>query len=253
MKTLIKKTVERIGGQVFTRDSLPTGVNWLLDIQRGLALNSAPVCFDVGANVGQTVVELRQAFRDARIHAFEPFAEPLVELRRATLADPSVTVVPRAMGSTPGRIDVRPNPQSLMSSLKHRPGQLMDGATESIDIDTVDDYCTRHGIEHIDVLKSDTEGYDLEVLRGAGGMLGRQCVGYVYVEVTFQPGNDQNSPFGPILDLLQGHNYRFLGLYETYPLHFFSEPVVFCNALFVASSVRERSLAKRLIAKGRPN
>ena len=245
MKSLFKKATARLGGHVFSRDSLPTGVNWLQDIQRGLALGPAPVCFDIGANVGQTVAELRQAFPDARIQAFEPFAGPLADLLRATSADSRVTVVPCALGSAPGRIDVQPNPVSLLSSLNQRVGHPVDGATESIDIDTVNNYCTRHGIEQIDVLKSDTEGYDLEVLRGARGMLDRQRVGYVYVEVTFLPGNHQNSLFGPILDLLRGHDYRFLGLYETYPLHFFDEPVVFCNALFVAPTVRDRSLVRR--------
>jgi FkbM family methyltransferase len=245
MKALLKKATERLGGHLFSRESLPTGVNWLLDIQRGMALSPAPVCFDVGANIGQTVAELLRVIPDARIHAFEPFAEPLAVLRRSTSGDARVTVVERAMGSTPGRMEVRPNRMSLLNSLVHRDESTSREAAEAIDIDTVDDYCARLGIDRIDVLKSDTEGYDLEVLRGASALLASQRIGYVYVEVTFLRGNPQNSLFGPILEWLERHDYRFLGLYETFPLHFYQEPVVFCNALFVASSVRERSLTRR--------
>ena len=248
MKTLLKKTTERLGGHLFSRNSLPTGVNWLQDIQRGLALDPAPVCFDVGANVGQTVAELRQAFPDAHIHAFEPFEAPLASLRRATASDARVSVVPRAMGSAPGRIDARPNKESLMSSLVHPAGCDSDQRLEAIEIDTLDDYCTRKRIASIDILKSDTEGYDFEVLRGASRLLTLQHIAYVLVEVTFNPGNRQNSLFGPVFHLLQSHDYRFLGLYETYPMHFYEDPVVFCNALFVAASVRERSLARRRTA-----
>ena len=245
LKTLLKKTTEWLGGHIFSRDSLPTGVNWLQDIQRGPALDPAPVCFDVGANVGQTVTELRRAFPDARVHAFEPFASPLKSLRRITAADAGVCVVPRAMGSAPGCIDVRPNAQSVMSTLVHTAGRDSDQAVESIEIDAVDGYCARNRIDRVDVLKSDTEGYDLKVLSGATGLLTLQQIAYVYTEVTCDPDNRQNSLFGPIFDLLQHHRYQFLGLYETYPLHFYEGPVVFCNALFVAPSARERSLARR--------
>ena len=245
MKAALKRTAERFGGHLFSRDSLPTGVNWLQDIQRGLALDPAPMCFDVGANVGQTVADFRQAMPDAHIHAFEPFSGPLASLRRAVASDDRVTVVPRAMGSMPGSIDVIPHKRSLMSSLVHIADRDSDQVAESIEIDTVDGYCTRNRIERIDIFKSDTEGYDLEVLRGATGLLAYRRIAYVYVEVTFDPGNRQNSLFGPILELLQHHGYRFLGLYETYPLHFYEEPLVFCNAMFVAPAVRELSLARR--------
>ena len=248
MKTLLKKTAERLGGHLFSRDSLPTGVYWLQDIERGLTLHTAPVCFDVGANVGQTVAEMREAFPEAHIHAFEPFQAALAGLRSAVSADNKVTVVARAMGSTPGRVNVRPNPVSLFSSLAHHVEHPAAHDTECLEVDTIDCYCAQQAIERIDILKSDTEGYDLEVLRGASGLLSSQRVSYVYVEVTLLPANRQNSLFGPIFDLLAAHGYRFLGLYETFPLHFYDEPMVFCNALFVASSVRERSLARRRAA-----
>jgi FkbM family methyltransferase len=247
MKTLLKKTTEMLGGHLFSRDSLPTGVHWLRDIERGLALDPSPVCFDVGANVGQTVAAFRQAFADARIHAFEPFATPRTALLQAHWADKLVHVVPRAMGSAPGCVQISPHPESQMSSLR-APASLSGLPVETIEVDTLDNYCEQQGVACIDVLKTDTEGYDHEVLRGAEGLLARQRIGYVYVEVSFMEGDAQHTPFQPVLELLQAHRYRFLGLYETYPLHYFEESSVYCNALFVSSSMRERSLQRRRAA-----
>lgn len=248
MKSLVKRTVQQLGGHLFSQDSLPTGVNWLVDIKRGRALGPQPVCLDVGANVGQTVAALQATFADASIHAFEPFSGPRAVLMQATTADARVVVVPLAMGSAPGRMQVQPHAHSDMSSLAH-PAELQSGLPpETIDIDTLDAYCARQSIARVDVLKTDTEGYDLEVLRGASGLLARQKVAYVYVEVTFLPGNHQNTPFSPVFDLLSGYGYRFLGLYETYPLHCYDEPLVFCNALFVSASARQHSLAMRRAA-----
>jgi FkbM family methyltransferase len=248
MKELLKKATERLGGHLFSRDSLPTGVNWLQDIQRGRALNPDPVCFDVGANIGQTVAALRDAFADARIHAFEPFAAPRRALLKATASGKHVTVVPKAMGSAPGQVQVQPNRESQMSSLTGHL-QAVDGLpAENVEIDTLDRYCAGAGIDFVDILKTDTEGYDLEVLRGASGLLAQQRIAYVFTEVGFLAHDRQHTPFPQVLEFMTGNQYRFLGLYETYPLHFFAETSVYCNALFVAVSTRERSLALRQAA-----
>ncbi len=245
MKHLIKQTAFRLGAHLYSDESLPTGVHWLHDIRRSGALGTDPQCFDVGANVGQTVAELRRAFSSATIHAFEPFSMPRKALIEATQSDRRVTVVPLAMGSAVATITAQPNPESLMSSLVGATEDPAGLPAESIHIDTIDSYCAAQDIESIDILKTDTEGYDLEVLRGAAGLLARQRVAFIYTEVTFLAHDRQHTAFGPVFDFLSGNGYRFLGLYETYPMHHFAEPSVYCNALFVSLDARERALAER--------
>lgn len=245
MKRQIKTMAGKLGAHLYTDGSLPTGVHWLHDIRRAGVAGSGPLCFDVGANVGQTVAELRRAFPRAKIHAFEPFASPRKALIAATEADPQVTVVPLAMGSAAATITARPHTESLMSSLVDSSDDPSGLPAEAIRIDTIDRYCAEQRIGAIDILKTDTEGYDLEVLRGATGLLAGERVGFVFVEVTFLAHNRQNTPFTPVFDFLAGYGYRFLGLYDTYPMHHFVEPIVFCNALFVSAEARERAVAKR--------
>jgi FkbM family methyltransferase len=245
MKKFLKKSVENLGGYLFSRDSLPTGVNWLRDIQRAGALGSTPTFFDVGANVGQTVLELQAAYRHSRVYAFEPFAATREILINRLKGTSGVTVVPFAMGSVPSELLARQNARSEMSSLLSQAAGLGDAPNELIHIETIDRYCAQQNIYSIDILKTDTEGFDLEVLRGASKLLSEQKVKYVYTEVSFCPDRSHLTPFMPMMELMTAWNYRFLGLYETWPLHFFDEPTVFCNALFVAPSVREHSLVNR--------
>lgn len=47
---------------------------------------------------------------------------------------------------------------------------------------TVDAYCARNGIPHIDLLKIDAEGYDFNVLSGAKSMLSSHAVELVQFE-----------------------------------------------------------------------
>lgn len=232
----------RMGLHLYTDASLPTGVDWLHDIRRSGLVGAAPLCFDVGANEGQTVQDLKRAWPAARVHAFEPFSQPCAVLQVVAARHAGVSVAAVALGAEPGTVVVQPRATSVLNSLLSTTALPSSAPAETLCINTVDRYCDAHGIESIDVFKTDTEGYDLEVLRGAEGMLARQRVTFVQVEVSCWPENTHNTAFQPVFDLLaRRHRYRFLGLYDTYPLHHFDEPNLFCNALFVS---RERRLPR---------
>lgn len=224
---------------MFTDQSLPEGVDWTRDVRRlaaGAGGGTAPrVFFDVGANVGQTAAAIRERFPGASIYAFEPFRAPLAALRARTAGWPGVRVFPLAMGAAPGRMEVVARADSPQNSLVNPPpaGEEAPGdPAETIEIDTLDRFCARENVATIDVLKTDTEGYDLEVLRGAAGLLAAGRVRFVYVEVTLEAASRQNTPFLPLHGLLTSHGFRFRGFYEQYPLHHYGEDLSFCNALF---------------------
>jgi FkbM family methyltransferase len=250
MKHLIKRAANLLGGHVYSDASLPTGVHWLRDIDRSGLLGRSPTYFDVGANVGQTVQEIRRVQSDAIIHAFEPFAAPYAALAEMARGLPDVTANHMAMGAQVGSVCVRPQALSVLNSLVENASCESTFEPETVQVETVDRYCSQRALETIDVLKTDTEGFDLEVLRGAGKMLSEQRIGFVYSEVTFQDGNRQNTPFQPVFDWLSEHGYCFLGLYETYSLHHFEEPNLFCNALFVSRRARQRSLRACAVSSG---
>lgn len=46
---------------------------------------------------------------------------------------------------------------------------------------TVDTFCRQHGIEHLDILHSDIQGHELEMLDGARHMLSEGRVAYVFI------------------------------------------------------------------------
>lgn len=146
--------------------------------QRVLAKNqgSEKLCvFDVGANVGEwtsaLLVEGRRLGREISVHAFEPCSETSVTLERNLETDGlfrSVQVNTVALSSD--------NEKRLFYSVGGNIGVngLYPVVTEvpreqtvtELETDTLDNYCVTNGISHIDYLKVDTEGHDLEVLYG---------------------------------------------------------------------------------------
>lgn len=59
-----------------------------------------------------------------------------------------------------------------LSDYQELPAQMIRG----------DEFCQENGIDHIDFLKIDTEGHDLNVLRGFGGMLTSGAISVIQFE-----------------------------------------------------------------------
>ena len=71
----------------------------------------------------------------------------------------------------------------------------------------------------IDVLKVDTEGFDLEVLKGAQTMLKEGAISFIYFEFNDIQLSSDNSAGGalfPIDDFLRRYQYRFIATYNDY-------------------------------------
>jgi FkbM family methyltransferase len=252
IKSVFNRQLKRSGLHLFTNRALPSGVDWLLDIKK-LGLPTSATFFDVGANIGQTVFAVCESFPEARIFSFEPFPSTFRTLKERTAHLKHVRVFPLALGASPVTLQVNEREMSYLNSLvgtnKSTESKLPRSGVIPITVKTLDHFCAEHGVEVIDVLKTDTEGYDLEVLRGAEALLDAGRVHYIYTEVTFCAENRQNTPFAPLFDHLTAKNFHFLGLYETYPLHHFSDGSFvtsrsdtvrhsndfnfFCNAMFV--------------------
>jgi len=238
-KQRVRATLRRFGLRLFTEGSLPVGTDWLRDLRwlREPPGNGA-IFFDVGANIGQTTREMHEAFPTAHIFAFEPVATTFAQLQANTRDIPRLRAFPLALGAQPGHGHILVSEESVSNVVlpaDENPARRERAAppVESVEIETLARFCAAQQIEHIDVLKIDTEGYELDVLRGAEALLSAGRVRFVYVEVTFAPDNTRNSPFFPLYEHLSVRNFRFLGLSEQYFMQHNLESQAFCNARFV--------------------
>jgi hypothetical protein len=96
----------------------------------------------------------------------------------------------------------------------HRVSADATGEVESIPATTIDAFCAEHRIERIDYLKIDTEGHDLEVLKGSHEMLSSDRISIVEVECGMNPGNTYHVPFETMKPRLEGYGYRLFRLYD---------------------------------------
>lgn len=146
------------------------------------------VVFDVGANCGQflnlTVRQLGSQL--AAIHSFEPAAATFAALQQARPNHAGVVLNHFALGATTGTAELYYDQEkSGLASLTQRDlgfRQIKFEQHETISISTLDTYCSNHQIQHIDWLKLDVEGHELDVLRGGASLFARQAVELVTFE-----------------------------------------------------------------------
>jgi len=103
----------------------------------------------------------------------------------------------------------------------------------SVDVKTVDQVCAEAGVRQIDILKSDTQGFDLEVFKGAEQTISLNRVGLIYFEVIFSDMYRGAPSFSEVYDYLLARGFLLVSIYNfTYQ----NELASWADALFVHKS-----------------
>jgi FkbM family methyltransferase len=207
------------------------GIDAMSDIALLLDGVTRPVVFDVGAYTGDTVELFRRVLPDCEIHAFEPSPSTFLKLEEAAGDLERVHLVNAGVGSTPGTSVLIENEHRNMSSLL-RPSKTVWGRVlveTPVDVITLDAYAARSGVERVDVLKTDTQGYDFEVLRGASGLIESGRVRLVHTEIIFSEMYEGIPPFDELYRFLRERGFRLVGFYNT---AWQGQRASWCDALF---------------------
>lgn len=186
---------------------MPFGVSWTADLRHYASDNDVRTVFDVGAHRGETALQVAQAFPTARIHCFEPVRPNFRALVEAT-AQLDVRCVDAAVSDTDGIGRFHLGPDSGRCGF-HAVGPGLDVRTI-----TLDTYASAADVQHVDVLKIDTEGHEPAVLRGASSLLSAGRVDHVLAECDFTARPDEpHGDFAEILALLAPLSFRVISFY----------------------------------------
>ncbi len=181
------------------------------------------ILVDAGAYVGETSLKLRDHFSDATIHALEPFPDSYDRLCAAVESDPLTHTHQIALGATTRSVALHVNAGQATNSLlpSHESGASFwgEGLLETQDTVivpalTLDEFCARQNIGHIDLLKLDVQGAEYDVLEGAAGLLDSQAIDFVFLEVLIAPTYQGQHALSEYLSLLESHGYALFGFYD---------------------------------------
>lgn len=224
MKRFLKDTLKKVLAKYdfhmvyVSKEKGITGFNFEDDIKLLIPCNE-PVCIDVGANDGQTIELLTRIFGNPSIYAFEPSTEMYRRLESKRYGD-RIKLIPAGLGEENTEKEFINYDNSVLSSFlpleNHRQHfqQTEIKNKELVTIRSLDTFVQTHNINQIHLLKIDTQGYDLNVLKGAKETLGKGMVDYVFVEINFAKLYAGQPDSWQIHDLLAEHGYQLVDYYE---------------------------------------
>jgi FkbM family methyltransferase len=222
LKSLARKSFAIIG-----RELLPMrrpGANPVYDAQRLLKSQTRELTlFDVGANTGQTARTFLEYFPNSKIHSFEPTPSAYKVLASlAAINAARLQAYPYALSSTTGEVKLYLHSESVTNSLlpdsseahKYQPEGTIEGKeTVVVQTKTLDQFTKENNIQCIDLLKTDTQGFDLQVLKGAEDLLTQGKIKLVLCEVLFVSMYEDQAWFHEIYQFMLHHNYRLVNIY----------------------------------------
>jgi FkbM family methyltransferase len=193
-------------------------------------MDGSAIIMDVGANVGQSSVWFSESFPEATIYAFEPFAVICNRMKELVAGQKKVHCFQTAIGKTNGKIRV-----ARIKDPYYQCGQILATAAESetevVDVCRLDSFCDEHRIRQVHILKSDTEGFDLDVMRGAEVLLREGRISNILTEASIVMGDRQHTNLFELADYLRAFSFN---LHAVYDLHHGRENgrLEYFNALF---------------------
>lgn len=183
-------------------------------------IDHGDVCVDIGAEYGLYTFSLAALTGPTgRVFAVEPhpsLAKWLILAARALRVD-AVTVVASALGDRSGHTELSV-PRRYWLPVHGRSyivaGATSDGANTEfqssrrspVRMDTLDDMCRSHSLDHIDFVKADVEGAEMAVLKGGVDIL-RRSRPKILVEIEQRHLDRYERRVNDIVDFLGAEGY----------------------------------------------
>lgn len=203
----------------FSRTAYNSFIIWI----KRLALPSANVIVDVGANHGDFANAASTCFPGAEVFVVEPLPkmqrcleQNIRDLRKKW------RLLPCALGSERGRFPlfVDENRDDIASLagfsaeyLKANPA-VRPSKEVLCEVLTLDEVAREQNIHHIDLLKIDVEGFELEVIKGGRSILPRTTA--IIIEVSLIRKAAAVNPLVEILEILTSAGFQILNVIPSF-------------------------------------
>jgi len=187
-----------------------------------LIKEKSPTIVDIGANDGSSLLEFKKWWPKSKIHCFEPQKqcfEPLLN-HASVFHEDDVKIIKKAVGNKSNqelifythdvstgisgfnKVNIDSKDSIQLDKLKNSDRSVLEQYSKKFNHEEVvstirlDDYLEKAGVEHINLLKIDTQGFEPEVLEGTGEFL--KNIGVVITELMFYDYYERSLSFSDI-------------------------------------------------------
>lgn len=202
-----------------------------------------PVVFDVGANIGQSILQYKKDFPLSTIYSFEANEVVLEQLRKVAGDFSHVQCFNVALSDFIGETQFYATALPEVGSLLPPEHRLMTLSKNNnyefhevtVPVTTLDYFCEQNIINVIDILKIDVQGGEMKVLQGAKKVLESSTVKLIYAEVIMAPSYVGQMKLRELLAFLEGCGYQFWDILPF--LHTRTGRVWAANTIFIHNDI----------------
>ena len=188
-----------------------------------LNVTKNPTIFDVGSNEGESIDFFLNLFDNPKIYSFEPETKSYQKLLNKYKKNKAINLFKFAFGNKKEELKLKINVKSSTSTLSkintkskyyHLKSLILNRSKnniflgeEKVKVKKIDDFFYQKKIKTIHILKIDTEGFELNVIRGAKKALKKTKI----IIIEFQL-NDMYLNYNPkkIDDFLINNNFTLV-------------------------------------------
>lgn len=194
------------------------------------------IIFDVGSNRGLITEKYHKLYDSANIYAFEPIEQfakeylkfgPKIKFNNLAFSD--------IKGVSDFHINKSVDTSSLLESTKigaNSDAQCITLNKIKVSTTTIDEFCKKHKIDEIDILKLDVQGSELAILKGSEKLLKSKRVKLIYSETYFKEQYHSQPLFYEIGNYLKDYGYYIADIFNPY---YNNRQLLWCDTIFIKS------------------
>ncbi len=167
------------------------------------------VIIDIGANIGYYTLIAAKKAANGWVHSFEPVTKNYEALQKNIHLNHLTNVTTNAAGiSADESLEtyyISSGDNSGMSGL--RPAENFSGFTEKIKTITLDSYAETKKLSHIDIIKIDIEGNEMNALKGMKIILEKYSP-VIFIELINEHLNNFSTDIAEVYAFLKSYDYK---------------------------------------------
>ncbi|WP_055435391.1 FkbM family methyltransferase [Lacinutrix algicola] len=215
MKKILKKILERFGYRIVKNSDYSIQNENPFLATKDFFNTITPVVFDIGMNHGQTIKKIKTDIPNAIIHGFEASKYCFEIIKKNIKTQKGINLNNLAVGDEVTKLEFNEYSWDAMNSFLERAyGSAKIVDKYLVDVITIDKYCEQNAIKNIHLLKSDTEGFELKVLKGAKQMMNNNAIKFIHIELFFDLNFIGQSSVGEIFSYLEKNNFVLAKFYD---------------------------------------
>ena len=216
MTNLTRKVLRSFGVDLIRHVPANMGMNPYADMCLFIDPSLPITVIDAGSNLGESAESILDRFRSPLIHCFEPCNAVYPTLKNNFIDKTFISVWNMGLADVDANLPFNENEFPFLSSFFNLGPLGYGNITKTYDMPVIklDTFAHKYNVRNIDILKIDTTGHELDILRGAQNLLSENLIKIIHVNLYFMERYQLEYSFIDIINLLNILGFRLVGVYR---------------------------------------